>query len=896
MARTYRRNKNTALCRLRIRTGQAAIALVCLLALQAPLRAALDAEKSLLAKGQYEEAITQLEAALSRDPDNSEAAALLLEARLETGEYRRALEQGEAFLKRREATAVAEKAAEAALRIGEYERAADLLRTVSTPQAYWLRGLLADRKGRRETARDAWGRLAAMAPDPAIFSGAEMGAIAAALAELGQFKEANQVYREAVRIAPDHAGLKVAWGNLFLQKHNPGEAGALYEEALESNANHPGALAGMAKRSAGRRESKAQEMLERALQVNPNFAEARLLLARMHMEREEYGAAKEELEKTLRVNPLSLEARSLRAVSAYLQGDAATVEQESIPRILSQNPAYGQVFADLGDFILLQRQFATAVDFYRRALEIDPDLSAARASLGINLFRLGKEQEARNVLEESYRRDPYNVWTVNTLRLMDSFVRFDVFETEHFAVKLHQKETALVRPYVEDLLEETLEDLSSRYGYKPDQKVVFEMYPDHEDFAVRTLGLPGLGALGASFGPVVAMDSPSARPAGTFHWGSTLWHEMAHVITLGLTSNRVPRWFTEGLSVYEENQARPGWGDPMTPATAQALQQNKLMPLEKLNGAFIRPQYPGQVQFAYFQAGMICEYIVETYGFPKILAMLHSYGEGKKDAEIIGEVLGTTLTEFDADFLAYASERTFGLAQAFKLQSSHPDRITVHAPGQTPDQSPNQSVDQLVEQLLEEVKRNPDNFFTRLQLAAALKKESKLEEAALHADAAKKLFPLFVDPGNPYQLLAEIYTELGQKEKAAAELLGWKENRGRNTEVLKELAALLKELGRTAEAIQTLEEALYISLSDVEIHNQLGEWHLETANPESAVREYRAVLALEPVDKAGAHYYLAKAYWTARDSQNARQEVLAALEIAPGYREAQKLLLEVAGK
>lgn len=201
-----------------------------------------------------------------------------------------------------------------------------------------------------------------------------------------------------------------------------------------------------------------------------------------------------------------------------------------------------------------------------------------------------------------------------------------------------------------------------------------------------------------------------------------------------------------------------------------------------------------------------------------------------------------------------------------------------------------------MDQLLEEVQRNPDNFFTRLQLAAALKKESKLEEAALHAEAAKELFPLFVDPGNPYQLLAEIYTELGQKEKAAAELLGWKENRGRNTEVLKELAALLKELGRTAEAIQTLEEALYLSLSDVEIHNRLGEWHLETANPESAVQEYRAVLALEPVDKAGAHYRLAQAYWTARDSQNARQEVLAALEIAPGYREAQKLLLEVAGK
>ena len=889
MARTCRENKQPLPRWLPARIGPV---VVCLIALQTPLWAVLDDEKALLARGSYKEAIAALEAAVDREPDNPAAAVLLLEARLETGQYQRALEQGEQFLSRRAAPDVAGKAAEAALRIGAYEQAANLLQTVSTPQAIWLRGLLADRTSQKEAARAAWERLAVLSPDPAIFSGEELGAIAAALAELGRFKEANQVYREAVRTAPEKAGLKVAWGNLFLEKHNPGEAAGLFEDALKSNANHPGALAGMADLSGGGPENKAREMLERALEVNPNFAEARLLLARMHMEREEYGAAEEELKKTLRVNPRLLEAQSLLAVSAYLQGEQARVERESIPGILGENPAFGQVFADLGDFLLLQRQFGTAVEFYRRALEIDPDLSAAQASLGINLLRLGKEQEARGVLEEAYRRDPYNVWIVNTLRLMDSFVRFDAFETGHFAVKLHKKESALLRPYVEKLLEEALEDMAARYGYRPDQKIVFEMYPDHEDFAVRTLGLPGLGALGASFGPVVVMDSPSARPRGAFHWGSTLWHEMAHVITLGLTSNRVPRWFTEGLSVYEENLARPGWGDPMNTGIAQALQQNKLLPLEDLNGAFIRPQYPGQVQFAYFQAGMICEYIVETYGFDKILDMLRAYGEGEKDATIVSEVLGTTPDGFDEKFLAYARQRTFGFAKAIKPQSSPPVQML----GQAVVQVPEQAAEQTVEQLLREAERNPDNFYVRLQLAAALHKESKLEEAAHHAQAAKELFPPFVEPGNPYQLLAEIYTKQGQKEKAASELLQWKKQRGRNPEVFKKLAELLKELGRASEAIQTLEEALFVSLSDAEIHNRLGEWYLETAKPDSAAQEYRAVLALDPVDKAGAHYRLARAYWTLGNGQGARQEVLAALEIAPGYRQAQKLLLEVAGR
>ena len=89
--------------------------------------------------------------------------------------------------------------------------------------------------------------------------------------------------------------------------------------------------------------------------------------------------------------------------------------------------------------------------------------------------------------------------------------------------------------------------------------VQVEVYPNHEDFAVRTMGMPGLGALGVTFGRVIAMDSPSARRPGDFNWGSTLWHEMSHVFILTATNFRVPRWFTEGLAVHEEGERSPEW-------------------------------------------------------------------------------------------------------------------------------------------------------------------------------------------------------------------------------------------------------------------------------------------------------------------------------------------------
>jgi tetratricopeptide (TPR) repeat protein len=369
------------------------------------------------------------------------------------------------------------------------------------------------------------------------------------------------------------------------------------------------------------------------------------------------------------------------------------------------------------------------------------------------------------------------------------------------------------------------------------------------------------------------MDSPSARKQGEFHWGSTLWHELTHVITLGITANRVPRWFTEGLSVYEETRARAGWGDPMTLTIVQALQQNKLIPLEDLNGAFVRPKYPTQIEVAYFQAGMACGFIADKHGFPKILAMLAAYGKGQNDAEVVQEVLGLSPAEFDTAFKAYAREHTNGFAQALNLEWAGADK--------TP------------EELRAEVEKNPGNYFARLHLAAALQKEKKFAEAISQAQAAQELFPSFTDGGNPYELLADAYEGLGRKDKAAGALLLWKERKGRNPKTFQRLATLLQDTGRTAEAIPVLQEALNVSMLDLDIHERLAESLAESAHPEAAVREYQAVLALDPPDKAEAHYRLAVAYQALSDVRSARQQVLAALEIAPGFRPAQKLLLEL---
>ena len=118
----------------------------------------------------------------------------------------------------------------------------------------------------------------------------------------------------------------------------------------------------------------------------------------------------------------------------------------------------------------------------------------------------------------------------------------------------------MLQEYAMPLAHQALTTLPPRYEFTPKGPILIEIFPKHDDFAVRNLGLPGMiGALGACFGRVVTMDSPQARPPGEFQWEATLWHELAHVITMQMSNQRVPRWLTEGISEYEEKRARPEW-------------------------------------------------------------------------------------------------------------------------------------------------------------------------------------------------------------------------------------------------------------------------------------------------------------------------------------------------
>jgi tetratricopeptide (TPR) repeat protein len=663
-----------------------------------------------------------------------------------------------------------------------------------------------------------------------------------------KYQEANNQFRIAVAQSPANALYRVRWGRLMHDRFNNTDAANLFKEALQKDPKNAQAYYGLALVSADGFDSKAFEYVGKALELDPKLAEAHELKANLLLEDSDEGKAFSEADEALKISPEALDAMAIHAAIEIL---ADRSPDAWLAKIRAVNPNYGEGYALVAHHLVLNRRYEDGIAFYRKAIEADPRLWPAHSQLGINLMRMGQEDEPRKQLEMSYDNGFRNEETVNSLRLLDSYKNFVTVKDDTTILKLQKKEADLLRPYFNAELKRIMTTYDKKYKMKLPSPVQVEVYPDHEDFAVRTMGMPGLGALGVTFGEVIAMDSPSGRPPGEFHWASTLWHEMSHVYILTATNHRVPRWFTEGLAVHEETEVSPEWGDRMTPDIVVAIRDKKLLPVAELDRGFIRPEYPMQVIVSYYQAGRICDYIKNRWGADKLLDMVHSFAQLKTTPEVIRQNLAMEPEEFDKQFLEWL-DKDVGKTVA-----------------------------------------NFDKWRTSLKDLAQQAKNKNYDEVLKEGEEVRQLYPDYVYPANPYEFMAQADLAKGNKPAAIAILTDYEKMGGRNPQALKQLASLEEELGKPADAAATLDRLNYIFPVDEELHRHLGDLWFAQNNFKGAIREYGAVVAMQPLDKASAQYNLARAYFAAGQKDMAEEHLLASLEAAPSFRPAQKLLLQL---
>jgi cellulose synthase operon protein C len=830
--------------------------------------------------GKYDEAIDIYEALSAKEgPVAAASRRGLLRTLAEVGKYAEAEEAGKRFaagpagvevqnalgevLQLRGKTTEAEAAFKAAMA----GRAADSLTARLN-----LDVLRFDRGEHAEALRDLDGFIDVYNSRRGSLTSDELMAIGTACRYLGAtnpqlFKDALKAYDQAVARDTANQEAQLRAIELFLEKYNSADAKQGLAALLAKNPRHPRALLASARVAYFDGSGAAADLVKKSLEVNPNAPAAHAFLGSIYLDAEDYAAAAKEAEQALATDSTLVEAMSVLAAARYLQGDRAAFEAVK-KRALAHNPKAADFFTDLAQSAARNRLYTEAVGFAREGVTADTTSWRAYGVLGMNQLRVGAMDDGRKNLDRAFAGDPYDVWIKNTLDLLDTFKDYRETTSPRFRFVVEGKESELLSTYLRELAEAAYDSLAARYQYKPPTPIRLEVYRSHADFSVRTVGLAGLGALGVSFGTTLAMDSPAARDAGDFNWGSTFWHELAHTFTLGASGHRVPRWLSEGLSVLEERRARKGWGADVSPEFLAAYKAGKLVKVSRMNDGFMRPAYPQQIIFSYYQASLVGELIERDFGQRAIVDMLNAYKTGATTAQVFERVLKMSPEAFDSKFDAYMQMR-FGKA----LAVIEPKDVRGDAANRAP------AVD--------------GEFTKNLARGIAAFEQKNYAEAIPALERAKTLFPEYAGAQSPYWFLAQIHKANGNTRAAAAELTEMTLRNEDHVVANIELAGMLEQLGDTAGAAAALERAMYISPYDASQHVRLATLYARSGDRRKAVRERAAVVALNPVDRAEALYQLALAYYEAGEAQAARREVLRALEDAPNFEKAQELLLRL---
>jgi len=690
-------------------------------------------------------------------------------------------------------------------------------------------------------------------------------------------KRVTELFFDPVKkLSPDFPGTYLANGELALAKHDFALASKSFAAAVKKFPENAEAHFGLARAFAPSDDEAAEEQIEKVLELNPSHAGARMLIADHAIDSENYAEAGKQLAEVLKVNPRHAGAHALRSVLANLRADtkgADSARGEAL-KLWPTNPAVPHL---IGRKLSQKYRFAEGAALQREALKWDAAFAPAKIQLAQDLLRLGKDDEGWQLAEEVQKADPYDVVAFNLTTLRDTIAHFTVLKSEHFQVRMDPREAEVYGADALALLERAHATLTKKYGMPPSEKTVVEIFPDQKDFAIRTFGLPGgAGYLGVCFGRVITANSPASRPGNPQNWQAVLWHEFTHVITLTLTKNKMPRWLSEGISVFEERQQRASWGEHMNPRYRAMILGEELTLVSKLSGAFLRPKSGAHLQFAYFESSLVVEWLIKKWGVEKMRALL---GDLARGVEINAALAArfAPIEKLDTEFAAHAR----GLANATgpKLDWSKPDPLTLRSEPK----------------LKEWIAKHPDNFTALTEQAKQLLGDKQWEAAKAPLKKLIALYPDQHDSGSAYAMLSRVHRELGESAEEEAMLNKVAELCSDAPDAYERLIAIASARKDWPKVLASA--ALYTAVNPLSPapYRSIAEAREATGDKPGAIRAYRTMLPLNTPEQPEIRFRLARVLHANGDA-GAKREVLLALEEAPRFREAHALLLELDAK
>ena len=683
----------------------------------------------------------------------------------------------------------------------------------------------------------------------------------------------DQLYKPASEKIPLSPEIEIAIAELALSKNDYQLAANHFRKAIKLDDTDPRSHLGLAKSFRRSDEKLATKSLNRVLEIDANHVGAHLILVEQHISAESYDEAEKEIEKVLAVNPHHPEAWAYRAVLAHLASkhdEEGRCLREALKH-WSSNPRVDHL---IGLQLSRKYRFLESVRYQRRSLVMDADYVPAKIQLAHDLLRLGQELEGWKLAEEVFDADQYNVVANNLVALRDNLGKFATLEEDGFVVRMAQNEADIYGRQVIDLLVDAEKKLASKYQVKIQKPVFVEIFPRQQDFAIRTFSMPGgAGFLGVCFGRVITMNSPAAQGSSLTNWKSVLWHEFCHVVTLQKTKNKMPRWLSEGISVHEEQLADPSWGDRISPEYREMILGDDLTPVSKLSSAFLKAKTGKHLQFAYFESSLVVKFIVEKFGEESLVGVLDALGMGIPINDALSRHVGP-IDALDNMFRKYVTSAAKSYGKNFDWEK--PEKAFT-------DSASWQGW----------LKEHENSFQGLLSLAASQLKESDPQAALKTIETFESLLVENTRDPNAEVLKAKAWRDLKETEKEMLALESVLTLKASDTDSCLRLLQIYsdandtKNVKRMARRLQAINPLLKSS------HRSLALVAEKENDDQLAIESLSALVTMDPLDKADTHYRLASAQFKQQDSVAAKRNVLLALEAAPRFRDAHKLLLEI---
>lgn len=706
-------------------------------------------------------------------------------------------------------------------------------------------------------------------------------------------------------------------GGLALDKHDFALAAKRFEEGLKKLPGDSDLLCGLAQAYAPSDPALAADSVEKALERNSNHVGSLLLLVDHSIDGEDYTGAARLLDRIQTINPWEPDAWSYRSVIAHLQHEPELEDTARLSALKywTNNPRVDQL---IGEKLSQNYRFAEGATHQRQALSFDPEYLPAKAQLAQDLLRLGEESEGWNLADKVQKKDGYDVEIFNLTTLHDTMGKFTTLTNQDFVVRMGTHEAAVYGGQVLDLLERARSNLCAKYGFEVKRPTIVEVFPEQKDFAVRTFGMPGNpGYLGVCFGSLITANSPAAHPGHPVNWNSVLYHEFCHVVTLQMTRNKMPRWLSEGISVYEEGQANPSWGQRMDPRYREMVMGGELTPISKLSAAFLAPPTPVHLQFAYYESSLVVEFLVKKFGLDQLKAVLADLGAGTEINHAI-EAHTAPLDKLEQDFVTFVHQRVEQLAPGLDWEKPKLEDLAslksvsslVSAPREesngksTREKNQEPSSDTTGGESDSSVTgvglggfanwlaKHPTNYYGLMEQAKESLAKKDYESAKPPLKKLLELYPTQTGSESAYAMLGAVYRALGETNSECEIFARFAKEDDEAKDAYLRLAELAAPTGDWTAVVDNVQRCLAVDPLSATPYQLLAQAGKHTGNNSQAILANSALLQLDPPNPAEVHFDLAQALRRSGDPA-AKRHVLQALEDAPRYRAALKLLLEM---